>query len=68
LELFAEIGGLGGAVFVIIAFFCTEITFVLIIHKFIKIFYTDNDGIYRLDSDKLIPTEDELNKSENLGK
>ena len=68
MELFAEIGGLGGCVFTIISFLCTEITFMLLINKFIKVFYTNKDGIYRLDSDKFIPTEEELNKSQILGK
>jgi len=68
LALFAEIGGLGGGVFALIEFFCTEITYMYIIDKFIKLFYTNNQGIYKLDSDKLIPTEDEVNKSETIGK
>ena len=40
----------------------------LIINKFLKLFYTNEHGIYSLESDKLIPTEDELDKSNTIGK
>jgi len=35
LELAAELGGLAGGIFGLMAFFCTEITFMYIVEKFI---------------------------------
>jgi len=68
LELAAELGGLAGGIFALMAFFCTEITFMLIVDKFVKLFYTNREGIFSLNSDKLIPTEDELDTYNTIGK
>jgi len=63
LELFAEIGGLGGGIFALMAFFCTEVTYMLIINKFVKLFYTNEEGeIYSLESDRLIPLDNEIDR------
>ena len=35
LALFAELGGLGSGAFALIAFFCTDVTFMLVVNKFI---------------------------------
>jgi len=69
MELLAEIGGLGGGIFGIMAFFCTEVTYMLIINKFIKLFYTNNEGeIYNIESDRLIPLDDEIDREKTIGK
>jgi len=35
MELLSEIGGLGGILFGIMAFFCTELTFMIVVWHFI---------------------------------
>jgi len=68
LALLAEIGGLGSGAFALMGFFCTDVTFMLVINKFVQLFYSNEDGIYRLDSDKLVPTEDQVRTDQTIGK
>jgi len=44
MQIFSEIGGLAGVVFVAIAYLTTEITFCFVVAKIIKILYTDQNG------------------------
>ena len=38
----------------------------LVIHRFIKKFYSSREGIYKLESDKMIPTLDEIERNDVL--
>jgi len=68
LGLVSEVGGLGGVVIVFILFICRDLTYSQVVRVFIRNFFTNSEGqIYKIDSNKDIPDEDDIIKTETIG-